>query len=154
MDDSEQLHVFFADPVATRFWDTTHETLEKTRAFVSGTMAGDPAEVCDFVIERQGRVVGKAGMWKKPDIGFFVLPLYQRQGYAREALSAIIPHLFDAYKINALTADVDPDNTASIALLTALGFHETHRRERTIEIRGVWCDSVYFALERTDWSAI
>ena len=47
-----------------------------------------------------------------------------------------------------LTADVDPDNAASIGLLKSLGFRETHRAERTMQIRGQWCDSVYFALRR------
>ncbi len=150
--DTEPLHAFFADPEATRYWDGTHDTLDQTRAFVEGTIVGDPVEVCDFVIERNGRVVGKAGMWKLPEIGFFTLPAHQRNGYAREALTAIIPHLFATYDMSALTADVDPRNEPSIGLLTSLGFHETHRAKRTIQVRDEWCDSIYFALDQTYWS--
>ena len=152
VDDIEPLHVFFSDPEATRFWSDPHDSLAQTRAFVEGTIAGDPAVTCDFVIELDDAPVGKAGMWKLPEIGFFVLPDYQRKGIAREALTAIIPHLFSAYDMPALVGDADPLTQASIALLASLGFRETHRAERTIEIGGKWCDSVYLALSREDWS--
>ncbi len=148
--DIAPLHTFFSDPDATRFWSDTHKTIDETRAFVEGTIAADPATTCDFVIERNGEAIGKAGMWQAPEIGFFVLPAHQRQGIAREALVAVIPHLFSAYDMGELTADVDPDNAASIGLLKSLGFRETHRAERTLQIRGQWCDSVYFALGRDE----
>ncbi len=148
--DIEPLHnFFFSDPHATRYWSDTHETLDQTRTFVEGTIAADPAKSCDFVIEMEGLPIGKAGMWQSPEIGFFVFPGLQRLGIARESLSAIIPHLFASYDMDALTADVDPRNDASIGLLRSLGFEETHRAERTMQIRGEWCDSIYFALQRT-----
>ena len=146
--DAQALHTFFSDPVATRFWSDPHQSLDESRAFVDGTIAADPTETCDFVIDLDGQAIGKAGMWKSPEIGFFVLPMHQRKGFAREALSAILPHLFDAYDMPRLIADVDPRNAASIGLLTSIGFKETHRAERTIRIQGEWCASIYFALER------
>jgi len=150
MRDAEALHVFFADTEATRFWDNPHTSFAETEAFVEGTRNALPSKTCDFILELDGRVIGKAGMWSKPDVGFFVLPAFQRQGFAREALEMILPHLFATYDIPALTADVDPDNLASLALLTGLGFRETGRAHRTIEIGGRWCDSIYLALNRAD----
>ncbi len=146
--DISPLHVFFSDPHATRYWSNPHETLDETRAFVDATIAADPKRSCDFVIERDGTAIGKAGMWQMPEIGFFVLPAHQRRGYGREALSAILPHLFATYDMDALTADVDPQNVASLTLLQSLGFIETHRAERTMAIQGKWCDSIYLALQR------
>ena len=69
-----------------------------------------------------------------------------------EALNAILPHLLTTYRFPALTADVDPENVASLALLARFGFRETGRAEKTIEIAGKWCDSVYLALNREDWA--
>ena len=40
-------------------------------------------------------------------------------------------------------AEVDPRNTASLRLLTRLGFVETGRAERTMQWRDEWCDSIY-----------
>ncbi len=145
--DIDPLHAIFADHEAMRYFGP-HATRVETERFVRGTMATRPEISCDFVLEADGEVIGKAGMWQNPEIGFFIAPSMQRQGFAREALGAIIPHLFGAYDMPALTADVDPRNEASIRLLENLGFKETHRAEKTIEILGEWCDSVYFALER------
>jgi RimJ/RimL family protein N-acetyltransferase len=66
-------------------------------------------------------------------------------------LTALIPHLFGAHDAAQITAEVDPRNAPSIALLTRFGFHETHRAERTLLWRDEWCDSVYFALDRAGW---
>ena len=105
---------------------------------------------CDFVLELDGRVIGKAGMWEAPEIGFILRPDHHRKGLMREALTAIIPHLFEAYGLPQLTADVDPGNTASLALLDGLGFRRTGSAMNTVEIAGRMCHSIYLALSRED----
>lgn len=44
-----------------------------------------------------------------------------------EALSATIPHIFESLPIDRLEADVDPRNSASLRLLSRLGFCEVGR---------------------------
>ena len=51
------------------------------------------------------------------------------------------------------TADVDPENAASIRVVQRLGFVQTGFAERTWNVGGEWKDSVYFALSREDWRA-
>ena len=120
---------------------TTQENLD--RLIASGT---DP--LVYVVIERDGRVIGVAGNNRSDEVGFLIHPDHWRQGIAREAMEAIIPHLFAVTDLPRLTADVDPRNDGSIGLLTALGFVETHRAANTFCINGEWSDSVYFALDR------
>ena len=67
------------------------------------------------------------------------------RGYAQEALSAFIERR-RGLGSSELTADVDPRNAASLRLLERCGFAETGRAERTYEIGGKWCDSVYLRL--------
>ena len=100
------------------------------------------------MIEKDGRAIGNAGMYRGTEVGFILHPDYWRQGILTEAMGAIIPHLFATTTVAALTADVDPRNAASVALLTGLGFEETHRAKNTFFIEGEWSDSVYFALPR------
>jgi RimJ/RimL family protein N-acetyltransferase len=90
--------------------------------------------------------VGKAGAWRVPEIGFLLAHDLHGRGLMREALEAVIAHLFATHPITRLTAESDPRNVASIALLQRLGFRETHRAERTLLWRDGWCDSVYFEL--------
>lgn len=55
-------------------------------------------------------------------IGYKIDHLMWRQGYAYEALSYLIPRIFLSGITTRLEALVNPDNTASVALLKKLGF--------------------------------
>ena len=145
--DVAAFHDILSDPAATAFWSTPpHEDLAQTEAWVSGMMSIDPREGEDFVIERDGRLIGKAGLYRFPEIGYILHPAAWGQGCAREALTAVVERAFAVHGLPAVEADVDPRNLASLRLLARLGFEETGRADRTWNIGGVWCDSVYLRL--------
>ena len=145
-DDLEPMHAVLSHPAAMRYWSTTpHEDLARTAAWLADMIATDGE---DFVIEREGRVIGKAGCYSLPSVGYILHPDAWGQGFASEALGAAIAHVFAARGVDRLTADVDPRNAASLGLLKKLGFAETHRAARTWLVGGEWCDSVYLALDR------
>ena len=106
-DDLDAIHEILSDPKAMRYWSSLpHETIEQTRAWLAKMIEAPPGESDDYVIEREGRVIGKAGCWRLPEIGFVLHPLHWGQGYAREAVGAAIEVLFDRHPIDAI-------NTAS-----------------------------------------
>ncbi|MBO6537999.1 MAG: GNAT family N-acetyltransferase [Rhizobiaceae bacterium] len=149
MDDLEDLHRVFSHPAAMRYWDSLpYEDIEQTRRLLTGMVAASETESDDFVVEYQERAIGKAGCWRMGEIGFILHPDYWGLGLAHEALSAVIPHVFGALPVDCLEADVDPRNDASLKLLAKLGFRETGRAERTLQVGDEWCDSVYLALPR------
>lgn len=149
MDDLDDMHRILANAVAMRYWSTPpHGDIEQTRAWLGAMIDASPDESDDFIVEHGGRVIGKAGCWRLPEIGYILHPDYWGQGLAREALGAAIIHVFATSPVTALTADVDPRNAASLRLLERLGFRETHRAERTMQIGDEWCDSVYLSLPR------
>jgi RimJ/RimL family protein N-acetyltransferase len=148
-EDAEDLHAVFADPEVMRYWSTlAHADLAATRDWVADMVAADPSASDDYVIEYRGAAVGKAGCWRLPEVGYILRRDLWGRGLAREALSAIIPRVFASHPIAAITADVDPRNTASLGLLGRLGFVETHRASRTWLVGEEWCDSVYLSLPR------
>jgi RimJ/RimL family protein N-acetyltransferase len=152
-DDLEAMHAVLSDPRAARWWSTPpHATLEQTRLWLDGMIAKG-ADQPDFIIERDGVVIGKAGFWKLPEVGFILHPDLWGQGFAREAVAASIDHVFTTRDLDRLTADVDPENAASIRLLQRLGFVKTGFEARTWEIAGEWRDSLYYGLSRAVWSA-
>ena len=151
--DLEAMHAVLSDPRATRWWSTPpHETLDETRVWLDSMIANGPDQP-DFVIERDGVVIGKAGFWKLPEVGYILHPDHWGQGFAGEAVEAAIGHVFATRDIEELTADVDPENAASIRLLERLGFIRTGFAERTWNIAGEWKDSLYYGLSRADWTA-
>ena len=149
-DDLEAMHAVLSDPRATLWWSTApHETLDQTREWLDAMIANGPDHP-DFLVELDGRVIGKAGFWRLPDVGYILHPDCWGQGLASEAVGAAIDHVFRTRDLETLTADVDPDNAASIRLLERLGFVRTGFGERTWNVGGVWKDSVFFALSRAD----
>ena len=116
-------------------------------------IAAPPDASDDFIVEHRGRLIGKAGCWRLPEIGFIFVPAAWGQGFAFEALSAVIGRVFARFPIPALRADVDPRNGASLRLLGRLGFREVARAERTWKIGDEWCDSVYLELQAWQFSA-
>ena len=149
------IHAIMSEPKAMRYWGTpAHETLDQTRDWLARTVAASQSgESDEFIIELAGQVIGKAGAWHMPEIGFILGLPYWGQGYAFEAMCAVIDHLFAHHPTEHLTADVDPRNTASQKLLGRLGFHETGREKNTLLWGVEWCDSVYFALDLGCWQA-
>jgi ribosomal-protein-alanine N-acetyltransferase len=153
-DDLEAVHRLFSDPRAMRYWSRPeHETVEETRHWL-GFLVDQAADSRDFLIERDGEVIGKAGAWKLPEVGFLLHPDHWGQGLAFEAMSAVIAAVEVEFPdLPALTAEVDPRNAASLRLLDRLGFRETHRAERTLLWKDEWCDSVWLARPRGGFAA-
>lgn len=140
------MHAVLSHPDAMRYWSTPpHASLRETREWLSNMISSRPEESADFVIEYQGKAIGKAGCYRLPELGYILHPDYWRRGLAREALTAVIEHLFATSAIPELRADVDPRNAASLKLLAGLGFARTGRGWHSWRVRGEWCDSVYLA---------
>lgn len=151
--DLEAMHAVLSDPRATRWWSTPpHDSLEQTAVWLDSMIANGPDNP-DFVVERDGAVIGKAGFWRLPEVGYILHPDHWGQGFAAEAVGIAIDHVFATRDVDDLTADVDPDNAASIRLLERLGFVRTGFAERTWNIGGEWKNSLYYGLSRAGWSA-
>jgi RimJ/RimL family protein N-acetyltransferase len=146
-EDAAALHAIMRDPEAMRFWSTLpHASLAETQAFVAAMLA-PPGEGSDddFIIEADGRVIGKVGAWRLPDFGYLLDPALWGRGYASEAVATFIGHRRRCGSAE-LTADTDPRNERSMRLLRRHGFVESGRAAKTWLIGGEWFDSVYWRL--------
>lgn len=72
-------------------------------------------------------VIGSIGCIQPPDntgsvnVGFYVVPEYRRQGFAREAASAFIAWLREEPEVISIHADCFVTNSASIRVLESAG---------------------------------
>ena len=151
-EDLSALSRVFSNADAMRYWShPAHESRSKTEKTLKGMIASSAETGLEFVIERSGEVVGKAGLWRIAELGYILHPDHWGQGLAREALEAIISATWERYPdLNEITAEIDPRNIASARLLTHFGFELTHSARATIQIKGEWCDSDYYTLLRPD----
>jgi [ribosomal protein S5]-alanine N-acetyltransferase len=72
-------------------------------------------------------LVGAGGYFGPPangtvEIGYSVLPEWQRQGYATELVKALVLHAFSFANIDRIIAHTAPENLASCKVLVANGF--------------------------------
>ncbi|MGH1414744.1 MAG: GNAT family N-acetyltransferase [Pelagimonas sp.] len=150
-DDLGPLHEIFSDPRAMRYWDRPpHKDVAQTQRFLDHFISGDVENRKEYILEYDGRCVGKAGMWKISEIGYILHPDLWGQGLVTEALNAIIPLIFKSFPdVDTLTAELDPRNIGSIRVLEKLGFTQVGFAEKNFLYGETeWCDTGYYALKR------
>jgi ribosomal-protein-alanine N-acetyltransferase len=113
----------------------------------------------EFVIAAKatGNVIGRCGLFELEEgnqharLGYILGRPHWRQGYMREALSALIDCAFSEMNLRRLEADVEAQNTASASLLRRLGFtREGILRERWLT-NGATMDAEVYGLLRHEW---
>jgi RimJ/RimL family protein N-acetyltransferase len=145
--DAAAMHAILSDAEAMQFWSTLpHGDMAQTERWVASTIeAVAKGEADDFVVVHEGRVVGKAGLWKGNELGMIFAKSTWGTGIAREAVAAVIERA-RTRGVNIITADVDPRNLRAVAFLERLGFVVTGEAKRTYQIGDIWTDSVYLEL--------
>ncbi len=83
-----------------------------------------------IVVRLYGAVAGSAGMKGRPvdgrvEVGWGLDRPYRRQGYAREAARAVVAYAFGHREVQEAVAEIDPVNTASIAVAESAGMRRT-----------------------------
>ena len=125
-EDLAALHAMMSDAETMRYWSTPpHEDLERTRTFLESMLAAPSDASDEFIVEKDGEAIGKMGAWRLPEMGYLIGRPHWGRGYAGEALAAFAAYVF-AERTDHLTADVDPRNTASLALLARAEIGRAH----------------------------
>ena len=154
-DDLDAIHAILSNSRAMAYWSTPpHRDIEQTREWLRSMIETRLPEGEDFIVEHEGRLVGKAGLYRFPEIGFIFHPDQWGRGFAWEALALVLERAFSVDGLPKVEADVDPRNTSSLTLLHRLGFRETGRKERTWLVGGRWCDSIYLELDGSGWRSL
>mgnify|MGYP000126754267 CR=1 FL=1 len=97
------------------------------------------------------RLVASAEGEQVCEIGYMIVPGHERQGIARECLSALLTHLFRKEGVHRIYADIDPRNIPSNRLVQSLGFtREAHLRDAMKTHLG-WCDTWLWGMLQDEW---
>lgn len=88
------------------------------------------------------------------ELSYFLDESHSRQGYMKEALGALIGYLFETDNIECVAARCFAPNTASLALLRSLGFHQDGYIPRCVKgFNGEVFDDTLHSLFRKDYYA-
>jgi ribosomal-protein-alanine N-acetyltransferase len=63
------------------------------------------------------------------EIGYSILPEWQRRGFATELVKMLVTHASSIKNISKILAHTSAENIASIKVLTACGFEEVGTHE-------------------------
>ena len=130
----------------------------KVSRFLAGRDAIVPSIRWGLERKSDGQLLGTCGVfnwakeWKKCMLGYELGMNAQGQGYMYESLNAILPWVFDHFKLHRIEALIHPDNLASFKLAHKLGF----KIEGTLREVAFWNnahhDMVQLGLLRRDFS--
>ena len=80
-----------------------------------------------------------------------VAPSHQRRGFATEAVTALLDHLFGRLQKHRVLASVDPRNLPSVALFQRVGMRREAHFRQSVWFKGAWADDLVFALLQSEW---
>lgn len=111
-----------------------------------------------FMIERDGQSIGCTGYRAfgadHGELGFWLGKPYWGQGYATEAVAALIAHAFDADGFDYLLAGYFSDNPASGRVIEKLGFVQHGGELRDSAARGEKAHCTTYRLTRDQAQAL
>lgn len=91
------------------------------------------------------------GGFRSAYLGYQIGEEFSRRGYMTEALQLMLRHAFVNLKLHRLEANIQPENTPSIALVKRAGFVKEGYSRRYLKICGRWRDHERWAILVEDW---
>ncbi|MEO7244700.1 MAG: GNAT family N-acetyltransferase [Rubrivivax sp.] len=88
------------------------------------------------------------GNFRSGYLGYFAFAGHERRGMMRSALPALIRHAFGPLRLHRVEANIQPENTASIALARACGLQREGFSPAYLKLGGRWRDHERWALVR------
>lgn len=117
---------------------------------LDGDDAG-PGQPDEADVTRLGAVFVGDADWRRPGLGYWLVPEHHGQGYGRAAVSLAIDYVFRTYDHPAVGAVAFDFNDASRGLLESLGFTEEGCRRKERFVDGAYRDTYEYSLLRSEW---
>lgn len=161
LQDKEPFHAYRSMPEVYIYQSWKPANIDEAEAFIKKNLAVIPNTPNTWlqlaICLKNGMLIGDIGIHFMEDdaqveIGYTLTPDYQGQGYAFEAVRAVIDYSFLTLKKHRITASVDPQNLKSINLLKKLSFRQEGHFVKSTLIHGKWCDDIIFAILEKEWN--
>ena len=132
VDDIDSLYPLYQHPQIKRYLDNVADSIEEERekhlAYIKNVYHFYGFGLWGVFLKESGRLIGQCGIELKIsdgeegyELGYLLDPDYQRYGYAREFVTAIINYCFMHLDIPRIIATIDSHNLASLKLAEMVG---------------------------------
>ncbi len=131
-------------------------------SFKSGVERNDDEANECFVICRieDGKIVGAINItqifrkgFQNAYLGYSLGVKYTGNGFMTEAINLILKYAFRDLKLHRLEANIQPHNTASIAVVKRCSFSLEGFSPKYLKIGGKWCDHERWAMTKENWKS-
>ena len=163
-DDAANIHEYACDERVVYYLDWGPNTEEQSDAFVMRGIACQrevPRRHYDFaIVDREsGEFLGCGAMrltyplYGEGELHCIITRRHWGRGYATEAVNLLMKFGFETLKLHRIFAVVDPANVPTARVFEKNGFvREGHLREHKW-IKGIWRDSLIYAMLEDEWTA-
>lgn len=139
-------------------WEATAPDGEPQRATFAGYVrqlnrAARQDTGYSFVVEYRGELVGQVtiasvtrGSLQSASIGYWISEHVAGLGIIPTAVAMLTDHSFTTLGLHRVEINIRPENTASLRVVTKLGFRDEGVRRAFLHIQGRWADHRTFAL--------
>ncbi|MCT1477783.1 GNAT family N-acetyltransferase [Microbacterium sp. p3-SID336] len=161
--DAEAMHAYKSDPDSVRYVPYGPLTLSDIAQRIGSTWSTTRFEkegdaVCLAVeTEDTHTLIGDVVLfWRSErdragEIGYIFDPRAGGQGYATEAVEALLALGFDGLGLHRVIARIDERNTASARVVERLGFRQEARFVESEWFKGEWSTLLVYALREDEW---
>ncbi len=161
--DGPRVFSYHRRPEIARFQSWGTESVDVVQSYIRGLANVEPGtpgkwyQVGIFLLAG-GKLIGDCGFRvfenepQQAEVGITLAPEFQRQGYAAEALPALLNYLFVSLGKHRVIGSVDPRNVASMGLLERVGMRKEAHFVKSLWFRDEWVDDVIFATLAEEWS--
>lgn len=158
-DDWEDLYEYLSDERVVRYEPYPALTQGQCREAAEHHAASEDFwAVC---LRENGKLIGNVYLSEKGqtgwEIGYVFSYAYQGNGYAAEAVRALIGKIFDGQAAHRVCASCNPENTRSWQLLERVGFRREGHLRKNVSFRcsedgsPLWQDTYIYGLLREEW---
>ena len=162
--DAEAIFAVLGNARVVRYWDAPawHERAQAERFIANAGRMEREGTGARLAIERveDRRVIGQCGLlywnptFRSATLSYTLHDDAWGQGFATEAVGALLEWAFRACDLNRVQAETDTRNAASLRVLDKLGFvHEGTLREDCV-VNGEVSDSAVYGLLRREWTPL
>ncbi len=158
-------YFYRSNPEVTQYQGFDVMTMEQAGDFISlnvESVFGKAGEWVQFGIEnaKTQQLIGDCAIKfdandiRIAEIGITISHLEQQKGYAKEALTAIVKHLFENQSVLRIVEIVDTENIASVKMLESVGFKREGHFVENIFFKGKWGSEYQYAMLKKEWATL
>jgi len=140
----------------------THRTTEEVQDFVRGFIEwqGERPRIkyrLAITLRVEGRLIGNCGIRlesadsRQANIGYEIAPGYWGEGYASEAVRAMVAFGFGELRLHRIWARCVAENVASYRVLEKVGMRREERLREEEWMKGRWWDILVYGILDYEW---